>query len=90
MKYFLIYLLCVNLIGFLFMFWDKQNAIHDRRRISEMQLFRIAFLLGSPGIICGMYTFRHKTKHKHFTIGMPAIFIAETALILFVYFKFIA
>ena len=72
------------------MYLDKQKAIHDRRRIPEMQLFRIAFLLGSPGIICGMYTFRHKTKHKHFTIGMPAILIAEFILILFVYFKLIA
>jgi uncharacterized membrane protein YsdA (DUF1294 family) len=27
------------------------------------------------GSIMGMYTFRHKTKHLQFTLGMPAILI---------------
>ena len=90
MRYFLIYLLIINLIGFLAMFFDKQKAKRGKWRIPEKTLFLIAFVGGSLGTTLGMHTFRHKTKHWYFKFGMPAIPIIETALILFVYFKFFA
>jgi uncharacterized membrane protein YsdA (DUF1294 family) len=31
-----------------------------------------------------MYTFRHKTKHLSFVLGMPAILIAQIALVILV------
>lgn len=40
-----------------------------------------AVLGGSPGIIAGMYAFRHKTQHDSFTIGMPLILFFEAVLI---------
>lgn len=90
MKYFFIYLLIINLIGFFSMFLDKQKAKRGKWRIPEKTLFLFALIGGSLGCILGMNTFRHKTQHWYFKFGMPAIFIAETALVLFVYFKFIA
>jgi uncharacterized membrane protein YsdA (DUF1294 family) len=80
MKYFAIYLLIVNAIGFLLMLIDKRKAIRHRWRIPEKTLFLTAAIGGSVGSIMGMYTFRHKTKHLQFTLGMPAILIAQLVL----------
>ena len=75
MLYFIIYILIINLISFLSMFIDKKLSIKKKRRISEKTLFSLALLFGSIGSIVGMYSFRHKTKHLTFTIGMPIILI---------------
>ena len=80
MKYFAIYLLIVNAIGFLLMLIDKRKAIRHRWRIPEKTLFLTAAIGGSVGSIMGMYTFRHKTKHLQFTLGMPAIQIVQLVL----------
>ena len=85
MKYFAIYLLIVNAIGFLLMLIDKRKAIRRRWRIREKTLFLTAAIGGSIGSIMGMYTFRHKTKHLQFTLGMPAILFVQLILA-FVFF----
>lgn len=77
MKPFLIYLLIINALGFLLMLIDKQKAKKKKWRIPEATLMGIAALGGSIGSLFGMYTFRHKTLHKKFTIGIPAILIAQ-------------
>ena len=82
----IIYLLIINLITFLAMWLDKRKAKKGKWRISEPSLFGMAILGGSIGGIIGMYTFRHKTKKKRFTIGFPAILIIEILL----YFLFTA
>ncbi|OOM07388.1 DUF1294 domain-containing protein [Clostridium saccharobutylicum] len=83
LKVFLLYLAIVNLIGFLVMFIDKQRAIHKEWRIPEHTLINISIIGGSIGMLVGMSTFRHKTQHKKFTLGVPAILIAQFAIILF-------
>lgn len=83
----LLYLLAINLIGFIMMGIDKYKARHDRWRIPEKTLMLIALLGGSVGAWVGMYTFHHKTNHKLFTIGVPAILFLELAI--FIYFRFI-
>lgn len=80
MKYFAIYLLIVNAAGFLLMLIDKRKAIRHRWRIPEKTLFLTAAIGGSIGSIMGMYTFRHKTKHLQFTLGMPAILVVQLIL----------
>lgn len=77
MKYLLIYLLVINAAGFLLMLIDKQKAKKNRWRIPEKTLFLTAIIGGSVGSLVGMYTFRHKTKHIKFTLGMPAILAAQ-------------
>ena len=90
MKYLLIYLLVINLMGFFLMFLDKQKAKKGKWRIPEKTLFLAALLGGSLGTTLGMNTFRHKTKHWYFKFGMPAILILQIALSLYLIFQFAA
>ena len=83
---FLIYLLVVNIIGFIIMGVDKKRAIRGAFRISEASLFFVAFIGGSLGSIIGMQHFRHKTKHWYFQYGMPVILMVQIALLLTHYF----
>ena len=86
MKYLLIYLLTVNAAGFLLMLVDKYKARKKLWRIPEATLMGVAAIGGSIGSLAGMYTFRHKTKHPKFTIGIPLILALQvTAVILWLY-----
>lgn len=76
----LVYFAAVNVVSFLLMYIDKRRAVKHEWRIPEKTLFLWAFLGGSPGSLLGMYTFRHKTKHLSFVLGMPAILLAELAV----------
>lgn len=81
------YLLLANLIAFLFMWRDKCLAKKENaRRIPEKTLFLCALLGGSIGAIAGMYRFRHKTKHWYFVLGMPAILLAQIALVILAFY----
>ena len=73
----LLYLLIVNAVAFLLMLVDKQKARKKLWRIPESTLMMSAAIGGSIGALAGMYTFRHKTKHVKFTLGVPAILIAQ-------------
>lgn len=78
----ILYLLLINLIGFITMFLDKKKAEKGKWRTPEKTIFLITLLGGGIGTISGMYTFRHKTKKLKFTLGLPAIFIAEVILLI--------
>ena len=78
-KLILLYLLIVNAVAFLLMLADKQKARRKLWRIPEATLLLSAAIGGSIGSLAGMYTFRHKTKHLKFTLGVPAILIAQIA-----------
>ncbi|OIJ12586.1 hypothetical protein BKP37_13060 [Anaerobacillus alkalilacustris] len=67
------------------MFVDKQKAIKGQWRISERKFFLLAIIGGSVGIMLGMRTFRHKTKHNSFRIGMPVIMIIQIVLMSYHY-----
>lgn len=83
----IIYLIIINVIGFLAMYIDKQKAKKGKWRIPEKTLFIITALGGGIGTIAGMYTFRHKTKKMIFVIGLPLITILEIiAIIYFILF----
>ena len=88
LKIFLLYLLIVNVTGFVLMLVDKAKARRDVWRISEATLMTVAAIGGSVGSLLGMYAVRHKTRHPKFTVGIPAILIAQIALIIFVVSKF--
>ena len=75
------YFAAVNLIGFALMGIDKYKAKKRAFRIPEATLFIIAVIGGSIGSILGMYTFRHKTRHRSFVYGMPFILLVQIALI---------
>ena len=73
----ILYLVLVNILAFALMGIDKSKAKHHKWRIQERTLFGSAFMGGSVGALYGMHFFRHKTKHKSFMLGMPAILIIQ-------------
>ena len=81
----LIYLIGINLAGFIIMGVDKKRAIRGAWRISEASLFFTAILGGSLGCILGMQHFRHKTKHWYFKYGMPAILVVQILLFILLF-----
>ena len=80
-KLILLYLLIVNAMAFLLMLVDKYKAKKKLWRIPESTLLLSAAMGGSIGALAGMYTFRHKTRHLKFTLGIPAILIAQLAVV---------
>ena len=51
------------------------------RRVPERTLLIISALGGSIAMLITMRTIRHKTQHMKFMIGIPAIIVAQCALI---------
>ncbi len=76
-KLILLYLLIVNAVGFVLMLTDKQKARKKLWRIPESTLLLTAAIGGSIGSLIGMYTFRHKTKHLKFVLGIPLILVLQ-------------
>ncbi len=60
---------------------DKRRARKNAFRIPEATLFAFSVIGGSIGTLIGMYTFRHKTKHLTFKIGIPLIIFAQILFI---------
>ena len=74
------YLLAVNVLAFSAMGLDKRKARRGAWRVPERTLLGLAAIGGSVGAICGMRTFHHKTLHKRFRYGLPAILLLQLAL----------
>ncbi|GAA0712256.1 hypothetical protein GCM10008904_25250 [Paraclostridium ghonii] len=85
MKIFNIYFLFISFVTFFLMYIDKQKAINHEWRIPESTLMTLSLIGGAIGTYIGMYTFRHKTRHTKFTVGVPICIILN---ILFYYFLF--
>jgi len=79
-KYFIIYIIMINIIGFFEMYRDKEKSKKKKWRTPESRFFIIAAVLGSIGVLLGMYTFHHKTKHIKFTFGIPLIIAMQIGL----------
>jgi len=84
MKELTIYFVFINVLTFLLYGIDKWKARRGKWRIPEETLIWLAIVGGSIGALLGMYLFRHKTRHKKFTLGIPAIFLIQMGL--FYYF----
>lgn len=87
MKIFLVYLLFINILAFAAMGIDKRKAKKKKWRTPEKTLMTLALIGGSVGMILGMKYFRHKTLHKLFSTGGPAILIIQLILLYLVYTK---
>lgn len=78
------WLLVINLTAFLVFGLDKWKAKRKEhretvRRVPERTLFLLAALGGSVGALLGMKVWHHKTLHKRFRFGIPAILILQLA-----------
>ena len=77
----LIYLAAINVVTFFVYGIDKWKAKKSMWRIRETALLGLAVLGGSIGAWLGMKVWHHKTQHKKFRYGVPAIIIVQLALI---------
>lgn len=77
------YLIGINVLTFLLYGIDKWRARRDRWRIPEDTLIWLAIVGGSIGALLGMCLFRHKTRHRKFTIGIPVILAVQLVLAYF-------
>ena len=78
----MIYLVIINVLGFLTMSLDKAKAKKQKYRISENTLLFVALMGGSLGSYLGMY----KTKHVKFYIGMPLILFIQILIYCFYFY----
>lgn len=78
------YLLLINAATFLVYGFDKWRARRDGWRVRERTLFVLPLLGGTVGAFLGMRVFRHKTRHWYFVFGIPAIFVLQAALVIFI------
>lgn len=74
------WILAWTILAFALMGIDKALARGGRRRIPEKILFLSAAAGGSLGSLLGMSLFRHKTLHRSFCLGMPAILCGQLLL----------
>lgn len=80
-----VWLALMNLITFFVFGFDKFKAKYkesheNARRVPERTLFLLAALGGSAGALLGMRVWRHKTLHRTFRIGIPAILALQLLL----------
>ena len=81
----LIYFALISLITAGVTCADKHRAKKGSFRISEGSLFVLALLGGALSEYITMRLIRHKTLHKRFMLGLPAIILLHlTALILLI------
>lgn len=81
------YFLIMNMVGFTIMGIDKLKARKHAWRIPESTLLIVAIIGGSIGSICGMFLFRHKTRHWYFRYGLPAILLLQCILAIVLYYS---
>lgn len=77
-----IWLLGINLVTFFAFGLDKLKAkrkVNNEsvRRVPEKTLFLLAAIGGSVGALLGMKVWHHKTLHKSFRFGIPAILVLQ-------------
>lgn len=79
------YLLAINVVAFIMYGIDKYKAKKAKWRIPEATLLLLAVLGGSIGAWMGMKAWHHKTMHKKFKYGIPAILLIQVALMAYLH-----
>lgn len=88
-----LWLVLVNIATFFVFGVDKLKAKRKEkkpqvRRVPERTLFLLSAVGGSVGALVGMQVWHHKTLHKRFRFGIPAILTLQilAAFGLYLYF----
>jgi uncharacterized membrane protein YsdA (DUF1294 family) len=79
----IIYLVVINVVTFFMYGIDKWKARKAKWRIREAALLGLAVLGGSIGAWLGMKVWHHKTLHKKFRYGVPAIIVIQLLLVVY-------
>ena len=72
----------VNVIGAVVCIYDKLAAARGWKRVPERTLFFWALVGGGPGVFACMLLIRHKTLHRIFMLGIPAVMVLQAAILL--------
>ena len=78
-------LFAINAITFVVYGIDKYKAKKAKLRISEATLLLLAVLGGSIGAWMGMRVWHHKTMHRKFKYGIPALLLMQIALMAYLH-----
>ena len=79
------YILCINAVAFIMYGIDKRKAKKAKWRISEAMLLMMSVVGGSVGAWLGMKVWHHKTMHKKFKYGIPAILLIQMVLMAYLH-----
>jgi uncharacterized membrane protein YsdA (DUF1294 family) len=74
-----IYLAVISLAAAVLTARDKRAARKGSRRISEATLLIVAAIGGAVAMLATMKAIRHKTRHKRFMLGIPAMIALQIA-----------
>jgi len=91
----ILWFLLFNVVAFFSMGSDKLKAMKGKTqyRTPEKNFFILSALGGAFGCLGAMYFFHHKTKHKKFKFGLPALALWNVVLyagLIFLMKKFLA
>ncbi|RTY70373.1 DUF1294 domain-containing protein [Flavobacterium sp. RSP49] len=81
------YFALINLVAFSIIAVDKQLAVNQKRRISELNLLLPSVIGGTIGSGLAMLLFRHKTSKESFLLRFYGIIVIQI-LILFGLYNF--
>lgn len=77
------WLALINVVAFFVYGLDKLLSKRARaQRVPEKNLLLLAVAGGSVGALLGMRVFHHKTLHRAFRFGIPAILAVQVLLLL--------
>ena len=78
------YVVTINVISYIVMWFDKYQSKKKGQRISENNLLFLAFIFGSLGIYMGTKApLYHKAAKAKFKIGVPLIILLHSILFYF-------
>ena len=88
LKYLIIYLLAVGVIGVIMLCTDKYKATHEKWRIKERTLHIMEFLGGIFLMLPMMYIIRHKNRKVAYNwISWTAFILWTAGLVYWFYFR---
>ena len=85
----LIYFTIISLFAVVLTVKDKKRAVKNKWRVKERTLFLIALLGGALAEYVTMKAIHHKTLHKRFMLGLPAIFTFQLILCLVLLYQYL-
>ena len=86
---FIYYVIIINVIAYVVMWYDKRQAINKRQRISENKLMLLALFFGSIGIFAGMKApIYHKANKSLFKIGIPLLIVLNIVVVYFLTLRY--
>lgn len=88
LKVILICLAAVNLIGAAAVLLDKHRARRGAWRVRERTFFLLGALGGVPGVYGAMRLVHHKTLHRRFMWGLPALLLLQLAALGVLWYHF--